>query len=154
MKSDLEVNMIETREDASSIMINPDTLWITGGHHFIEGSPMAVRIASTEYLSISDGSMSGPGPDLPIHVWGHCLLADSDHGVILTGGVSDEHYSSARSYMFDFASSSWTDVSLFSFILIIEHIFVVTKPLTPFISSNSNEKKLRVSNCIQTIPFH
>jgi len=103
-------DMMETRDTASSILINPDTLWITGGKHFIEGNPMAVRLASTEYLSIIDESMNGPGPELPIHVWGHCLFANNENGgITLTGGVSNEHLSSAITYSFDFASSSWTE---------------------------------------------
>ena len=106
------MNMVETRDTTSSVLINPDTLWITGGKHFIEGNPMAVRLASPEYLSIIDESMNGSGPDLPIHVWGHCLFANNENvGVTLTGGVSNEHYSSAITYMFDLASASWTEVS-------------------------------------------
>ena len=109
--SDQEISMVETRDTASSVMINPSVLWVTGGKHFVEGSPLAVNLASTEYLSLADGSPSGPGPNLPIHVWGHCLFAMDESGIILTGGVSNEHYSSARTYMFDLASSSWTEVN-------------------------------------------
>ena len=110
--SGLEMNMVETRDTTSSVLINPDTLWITGGKHFVDGSPLASRLASTEYLSVTDESMNGPGPDLPIHVWGHCIFANNENGAVtLTGGVSNEHYSSGIIYMFDFASSSWTEVS-------------------------------------------
>ena len=40
---EIELNMVETRDSASSILIYPDTVWITGGKHFVEGSPLAVR---------------------------------------------------------------------------------------------------------------
>ena len=74
--------MVETRDSASSILIYPDTVWITGGKHFVEGSPLAVRLASTEYLSLTDESANGPGPDLPIHVWGHCVLSNYTANVL------------------------------------------------------------------------
>ena len=106
-----DLNLIEAREDASSILINPSTLWITGGKHFITGIPFAVTSASTEILSLSPDIPAANGPDLPIHVWGHCLFSnDMGTAAILTGGVSNEHYSSARSYMFDFAATAWTEV--------------------------------------------
>ena len=109
--------MVETRDSASSILIYPSTVWITGGKHFVEGSPLAVRLASTEYLSLTDESANGPGPDLPIHVWGHCVLSNYEtqfyNGILMTGGVSNEHYSSARTYFFDYISSAWTEVCIF-----------------------------------------
>ena len=77
---------------------------------FFLGIPVAVDLASTEYLSLVDGAPSGPGPDLPIHVWGHCLFAIDDYRIILNGGVSREHYSSARTYLFDSEIASWTEV--------------------------------------------
>ena len=73
---------------------------------------MAIDLASTEYLSLVDGAPSGPGPDLPIHVWGHCLFAIDDYRIILNGGVSREHYSSARTYLFDSEIASWTEVKI------------------------------------------
>merc|ERR1712156_358570 len=106
---DEEISMLITRDTASSIMVSPSTLWITGGKHFVEGIPVAVDLASTEYLSLVDGAPSGPGPDLPIHVWGHCLFAIDDYRIILNGGVSREHYSSARTYLFDSEIASWTE---------------------------------------------
>ena len=119
--------MVETRDSASSILINPSTVWITGGKHFVEGSPLAVRLASTEYLSLTDESANVPGPDLPIHVWGHCVLSNYEtlfyNGILLTGGVSNEHYSSARTYVFDRISSAWTEVCMYlkrNFILKVE----------------------------------
>ena len=48
------MNMIETQDSASSILFYPDTVWITSGKHFVEGSPLAVRLASTEYVLVID----------------------------------------------------------------------------------------------------
>ncbi len=104
-----ELRLKESREWASTIKVSPSVAWVTGGSHFITGIPIGLPMSSTEYLSLDD-SLSGPGPELPIHVWGHCMLQRDESTAILIGGVSTEYYSSARSFIFDFTTDSWIEV--------------------------------------------
>lgn len=98
-------NLLESREYTSSILINPSTLWITGGLH--RGDfPIGAPLDSTEYLSLS-GEISQEGPKLPYKMRHHCLLNYDENSALLMGGV----YTLGavdRTYFFDFASSEWT----------------------------------------------
>ena len=70
---------------ASSCMIsseppwtNTNSMWITGGMHHVKDAPLGKSLASTEIVTFKSGDESQivvtPGPDLPVHVWGHCIV--------------------------------------------------------------------------------
>ena len=104
-----ELSSIEERESPSSILIDSSTLWVTGGLHYEDGNPMGVKSATSEYISLNE-DISGPGPDLPIHVWSHCLVR-TEAGALLTGGISNEILTSSQAtFWFDNASAEWRKV--------------------------------------------
>ncbi len=96
------------REWASSLLIDQTVMWVTGGLNHKDGEQFGTKLASTEYISLTETETT-PGPDLPIHVWGHCIMP-TEEGALLIGGVSDEHFSSPKTFIFDSASESWREV--------------------------------------------
>ncbi len=75
-------SMIEAREEAASIALDNETIWITGGS---DGN----TFASTE-LAKPLVAASEPGPDLPFAVANHCLLKLSSSIAMLIGGTTSE----------------------------------------------------------------
>jgi len=76
-----------TRKSASAfIQINPSTLWLTGGGcGFVGGSVSGAKIQrETEYISSTPG-ITGPGPDLPIEMKGHCMAKSGDLVYVMGG---------------------------------------------------------------------
>ena len=57
---------------------NTNSMWITGGMHHVKDAPLGKSLASTEIVTFQSGDESQivvtPGPDLPVHVWGHCIV--------------------------------------------------------------------------------
>ena len=70
------------RAGASSIAIDEDTLWITGGVNN-DGHLKTTELVNLKTLS------SIPGPDLPIELAGHCMVKLNERTVIVIGGEND-----------------------------------------------------------------
>jgi hypothetical protein len=71
------------RYRAAAVVLDDSRLWVTGG---LNGYPN--YLASTEYVSL-DPSKRGPGPDLPVAVWTHCMVkTDATHVMVLGKDVS------------------------------------------------------------------
>ena len=97
-----EISMQETKWHASAIVLNPSTLWVTGGEN--RGS----HLDTTEFITLDNKtSQRGKflqsfhsifdyltidfftGPDLPIRITQHCTVKYNDTMVFLTGGYQN-----------------------------------------------------------------
>ena len=66
------------RYRAAAVVLDDSRLWVTGG---VDGYPN--YLASTEYVSL-DPTKRGPGPDMPMALWTHCLVRiDATHAMLL-----------------------------------------------------------------------
>ena len=61
------------REHGASLIINDTTLWITGGR----------TLASSEFITVTG---TEPGPDLPMALWRHAIVAISNKVSMIIGG--------------------------------------------------------------------
>ena len=81
-KTTLVTHMSVVRSRAASIVINDNTLWVTGGDGYDKGE----YLASTEYVTLTE-AMSGPGPDLPMALYAHAMVAiNSTCSMVIGGG--------------------------------------------------------------------
>ena len=74
----LVTNMKSKRYGAASVVLDNNQLWVMGGG---DGSNI---LKSTEYIQIDAGSTSGP--DLPLAVEGHAIVAWTSSSFMLIGG--------------------------------------------------------------------
>lgn len=103
-----EVNLLVSREWAASIAIGPETMWVTGGLHHEPGDFMGTRMSSTEVIDVS-GNVEN-GPELPVHVWGHCIVPYNEDSFMIIGGITTEEFSSKSSFIYDQSSLDWRQV--------------------------------------------
>ena len=83
---------------ASSIVLDDKILWVTGGY----GSYGCGILASTSYVTVT-GSM--PGPDLPIGLYRHAMIAINSSCSMVIGGYSNYGY--ALTYFYDHNEGEW-----------------------------------------------
>ena len=96
-KTALVTHMSIGREDAASIVINDNTLWVTGGYNVNGG-----YLASTEYVTVT-GTM--PGPDLPMANNAHAMVAINSTCSMVIGGSSNDYY--ALTFFYDHNEGEW-----------------------------------------------
>ena len=99
-KATLVTHMSAVRSNAAGIVLNDNTLWITGG------SENFGILASTEYVKMS-GTM--PGPDLPWAFSSHALVAINNTVSMHIGGYADGFppYVSASTFYRDHIGGQW-----------------------------------------------
>ena len=97
-KATLVTNMSVGRNGAASIVINDNTLWVTGGY----GGGF---LASTEYVTVT-GTMLGP--DLPMGLSSHAMVAINRTCSMVIGGVNLVSYTNYQFVNF-IASTSFYD---------------------------------------------
>ena len=100
-KATLVTHMSVGREDAASIVLNDNTLWVTGGY----GGPDGGWIASTEYVKMT-GTM--PGPDLPMALYYHAMVAINNTCSMVIGGEDQNLVYSASTFYYDHNEGEWT----------------------------------------------
>ena len=83
-KVTLVTHMSVGRYQATSIVLNDNTLWITGGSN--DG-----LLASTEYVRMT-GTM--PGPDMPMALYDHAMVAINSTYSMVIGGWSNGYSAS------------------------------------------------------------
>ena len=83
------------RIEAASIVINDNTLWVTGG---VGGS---AYLSSTEYVTITGTIL---GPDMPMACSLHTMVAINSTCSMVIGGYG----ASALSFFFDHNEGEWT----------------------------------------------
>ena len=104
-KATLVTHMYLARSDAAaSIVINDNTLWITGGWHYPPG-----HLASTEYVTVTGTTH---GPDLPMALTYHAMVAINSTCSMVIGGHSYLDYSypdgySASTFFYDHNEEEW-----------------------------------------------
>jgi hypothetical protein len=93
-KATLVTHMSVGRWEAASIVINDNTLWVTGG--FGGG----YILASTEYVTVT-GTM--PGPDLPMGLIYHATVAINSTCSMVIGGYSKGY----SAFFYDHNEKEW-----------------------------------------------
>ncbi len=96
-----EVDLITERKFAASILIDNDTLWVTGGD--TDGA----TVKTSEYVTL-EGAL--PGPELISNNEGidrHCLLKLSQSTAIVVGGRNNVY----KPRMFSFETVTWTTLA-------------------------------------------
>ena len=84
------------RENAASIVLNDNTLWVTGGYN-------GVGLASTEYVKMT-GTMLGP--DLPMALGYHAMVAINSTCSMVIGGANYNGIS-ALTFFYDHNEEEW-----------------------------------------------
>ena len=79
----LVTNMTSKRGYAASVVLNKNQLWVMGGRS------SSTYLKSTEFIQIGAGSTSGP--DLPLAIASHAIVAWTSSSFMLIGG-DDENY--------------------------------------------------------------
>jgi hypothetical protein len=89
----------QPRFDAASVVWNSTTLWMTGS---LAGSG---RTKSTEFVQLTGTT---PGPNLPIEVFGHCLVSLNDTTALLIGGILQDRTRSKATFFYNTDHKTWT----------------------------------------------
>ena len=84
-KAALVTHMSVGRQFAASIVLNDNTLWVTGGYNYYHGG----NLASTEYVTLTETMF---GPDLPMTLMGHAMVAINSTCSMVIGGYADGQY--------------------------------------------------------------
>ena len=95
----LITHMSAKRAYAASLVINGASLWITGGWSSDTG-----RLASSEYITL-EGSI--PGPDMPIYISSHALVAINKTCSLLIGGRTTGSVTIPTVYYFEHEGKYW-----------------------------------------------
>ncbi len=99
--SQMPIPMSIPRRFAASVVLNGNTLWITGGSVADSGIT-----GTTEYV-MRDGAVNGPDLPVPNGVDAHCMVAIDSVTTLLIGGRRN----SQRAWSFDHNSESWKQLS-------------------------------------------
>ena len=91
-KATLVTHMSVARYGAASIVYNDNTLWVTGGAYH----------TSTEYVTMA-GTMLGP--DLPMALDGHAMVAINSASSMVIGGFTNDF--SALTFFYDHNEGEW-----------------------------------------------
>ena len=98
---------------ASSVVINEDTLWVTGGLTYQGQEFKAENLKEVQTTELVTLDKSVPGPAL-IHmpVKGHCLISVSETKAMLTGGMrkleGKRIVVTKHTYFYDFRAKEWS----------------------------------------------
>jgi hypothetical protein len=104
-KATLVTHMSVGRGYAASIVINDNSLWVTGGYTdgFSNGDS-----ASTEYVTMTGTIL---GPDLPMTLYSHAMVAINSTCSMVIGGYSYDNYDnngySASTLFYDHKKGEW-----------------------------------------------
>ena len=81
----------------ASIVLNDNTLWVTGGYH-------TSILASTEYVTLTE---TIDGPDLPMALAHHAMVAINSTCSMVIGGYDEEVEHSASTFYYDRSEGEW-----------------------------------------------
>jgi hypothetical protein len=98
-KVTLVTHMSVGRSSAASIVINDNTLWVTGGFNNHIG-----YLASTEYVTVT-GTM--PGPDLPMALGWLAIVAINSTCSMVIAGFDIDLEKSASTFIYDHNEGEW-----------------------------------------------
>ena len=100
-KAKLVTHMSAGRMYAASIVINDNTLWVTGG--YLANSYQAY-LASTEYVTVTGIIL---GPDLPMALYHHAMVAINSSWSMVIGGEKSNSYSASSTFFYDRNEEEW-----------------------------------------------
>ena len=83
------VKMLESRSEASGVVLNQKLLWITGGYN----NEKQV-LHTSEFIHINDSETPIQAPDMPFKAYGHCMVLINSKLIYIIGGKQDNHRSS------------------------------------------------------------
>jgi len=95
----LITHMSAKRAYAASLVIDKTKLWVTGGWSSDTG-----YLASSEYITLQG---SEPGPELPIPIYYHALVAIDNTLSLLIGGLNSEYAPIQTTHYFDHQAHNW-----------------------------------------------
>lgn len=98
----LVTSMSTKRSFAASIVLNGTTLWITGGWSEDNGK----RLASSEFIKINS---TVPGPELPIGINRHAMVAINSTSSLIVGGSLDVEVQLSSTYFYNQIAREWID---------------------------------------------
>ena len=96
-KATLVTHMSVGRLYAASVVLNDNTLWVTGGYNI-------GILASTEYVTLTGTII---GPDLPIALAHHAMVAINSTCSMVIGGHDEEDEYSASTFYYDRNEGEW-----------------------------------------------
>ena len=99
-KATLVTHMSVSRLDAASIVINDNTLWVTGGSYY---GNYGGSLASTDNVTVN-GTMIGP--DLPMALKYHAMVAINSTCSMVIGGYHNPD-SFASTFFYDHNEDEW-----------------------------------------------
>ena len=100
-KATLVTHMSVARSYAASIVVNDKTLWVTGGS---TDDGYSTALSSTEKVTLL-GIM--PGPDLPMALRSHAMVAINSTVSIVIGGLDGSYSDSASTFYYDHVGGEW-----------------------------------------------
>ena len=93
----------QTRYYPSSIMVTPNTLWVTGGEY-------PDPIGTSEYVVLTDNDLVAfEGPKLPLDVKFHCMVALNETTYMMIGGGTNDVYDTNATFMIHQDSDTWIE---------------------------------------------
>jgi hypothetical protein len=92
------VSLDAPRHRGYGIMLDNETLWVTGGL-----DSFSTRLATTEFVSLNESKF---GPDLPMKTYDHCMVKINEGTIMMTGGSSNSVFNSVFNY--DIENQTWT----------------------------------------------
>ena len=127
--SDEVVELLQTeRRFAASVKYDDETLWVTGtflqkevcpAHPFIQitggltdsADILEYPLATTELVTANgeNPGTSNYGPELPLALWGHCIVAIDDDSFIVAGGNTGSFTASKSTYIYEKKTEEWTE---------------------------------------------
>ena len=101
-KATLVTHMSVGRLYTASIVLNDNTLWVTGGSP--PGGYNTGNLASTEYVTLTGTII---GPDLPMALAHHAMVAINSTCSMVIGGYDEEVEHSASTFYYDRNDGEW-----------------------------------------------
>jgi hypothetical protein len=98
--AEIQLKLSEPRSYGASVVLDGQTLWITGGEL---NNSSATK--TTEYVDLNG---TRPGPDLPLELQRHCLVAINATSVLLIGGYTIAGQFSKETYFYSIEDQVWT----------------------------------------------
>ena len=93
--------MLYKRWYAASVNVNKDTIWISGGHDNVGDI-----LSSSELMKV-EGSTAGP--ELPIPIFSHKMIAINNNLTMVIGGYSPVSGILAQTLYYDHSNEYWID---------------------------------------------
>ena len=100
-KATLVTHMSVARSYTASIVLNDNTLWVTGGY---TDDGYSTALSSTEKVTLN-GII--PGPDLPMALRSHAMVAINTTASIVIGGLDGSYTASASTFYYDHIGGEW-----------------------------------------------